>query len=110
MDELTPVIVSTTAESEETLAQIAHALLEKRLAACCQISGPIKSVYRWKGKVESSQEFVCSIKTVSCLIGEVAKTISDLHGYEEPEVVATKIVGGSDSYLRWIIESVTHDA
>ena len=109
MDNATPVIVSTTAESEETLSQIAYALLEKKLAACCQISGPIKSVYRWKGKVESSKEYVCTIKTVSRLVDKVALTITEIHNYDEPEIVATEIVGGSDSYLKWIIDSVASD-
>lgn len=109
MDKSTPVIVSTTAESEEMLAQIADSLLEKRLAACCQISGPINSMYRWKGKVESSQEFVCSIKTMSGLIQKVSATIAEIHNYDEPEIVATEIVGGSDTYLKWIAESVTSE-
>ena len=106
MENNAPVIVSTTAESEELLGRIAHVLLEKQLAACCQISGPVKSVYRWEGKVQSSTEHVCSIKTISKHISTIVETIREMHSYDEPEVVVTPIVGGSDSYLKWITDSV----
>ena len=106
MDRETPVIVSTTAESEDLLGQIAYALLEKRIAACCQISGPIRSVYRWDGNVESSTEHSCSIKTTHQHVSAIVSTIRELHTYDEPEIVVTPIVGGSESYLKWIADSV----
>jgi periplasmic divalent cation tolerance protein len=106
MDRETPVIVSTTAESDEVLGQIAYALLEKRIAACCQISGPIRSVYRWDGKVQSSTEHSCSIKTIAKHVPSVTEAIQKLHPYDEPEIVVTPIVGGSESYLKWIADSV----
>lgn len=101
-----PVIVSTTAESEELLNQIAYALLEKQLVACCQISGPITSKYRWKGKVESAVEYGCSIKSTSKHVPAIVSTIRELHSYDEPEIVVTPIIGGSESYLKWISDSV----
>ncbi len=106
MDRETPVIVSTTAESDEVLGQIAYALLQKRIAACCQISGPIKSVYRWDGKVESSTEHSCSIKTTFQHVATIISTIREMHSYDEPEIIVTPIVGGSTSYLKWIADSV----
>ena len=102
----TPIIVTTTAETESALAAIATALLEKRLAACCQIGGPMKSVYRWKGEIESAQEFVCTVKTMSKLSAEVFAVIRSLHPYDEPEIIVTPIVGGSETYLQWIADSV----
>lgn len=100
------VIVSTTAESEDLLSQIAYALLEKRLAACCQISGPVKSVYRWNEKVQSSAEHCCSIKTTANHVSNIVDAIRKMHSYDEPEIVVTPIVGGSSSYLKWIADSV----
>ncbi len=100
------VIVSTTAESEDLLSQIAYALLQKRVAACCQISGPIKSVYRWDGKVESSKEHSCSIKTTHQHVSTIVSVIRDMHSYDEPEIFVTPIIGGSESYLKWIVDSV----
>lgn len=101
-----PVIVSTTAASKELLESIAKELVEKRYAACCQISGPIESIYRWDGKVESTQEHLCQIKTTSSNVEGVVSTIKDLHTYDLPEIVVTPIIGGSDSYLKWIADSV----
>lgn len=106
MENSSPVIISTTAESEDLLGQIVYALLEKQLAACCQISGPIKSVYRWDGKVQSSAEHVCSIKTTAKHVSAIVETIRKLHSYDEPEIVVTPIIGGSESYLMWISDSV----
>ena len=106
MDSNSPVIVSTSADSEELLSRIANALVEKRLAACCQISGPIESIYRWDGKVEKSAEHACSIKTLSKHVSAIIATIHELYSYDEPEIVVTPIVGGSESYLKWITDSV----
>lgn len=100
------VIVSTTAESEELLNQIAYALVEKQLAACCQIIGPIKSVYRWNDKVTTSAEHCCTIKTMASRVDDVVAKIKELHSYDEPEIIVTAIDGGSESYLKWIADSV----
>lgn len=106
MEDDTPVVVSTTAETQAVLDTIANALLEKRMAACCQISGPIKSIYRWEGRIESSTEYSCTIKTVAKHVSQITRTIGELHPYDEPEIIVTLIVGGSESYLKWIADSV----
>ena len=105
-NEYAAVIVTTTADSEETLESIANALLEQRLAACCQISGPVKSIFRWQGNIETAKEFVCSIKTMAAKADAVFATIKSIHSYDEPEIFVTPIVDGSESYLKWIAESV----
>lgn len=104
------VIINTTAGSEEPLNRIAEALIVNQLAACCQISGPVRSIYRWKGNVESATEYCCSIKTTSLLASAVADWIRSLHPYDEPEIVVTEIVGGSDSYIQWIMNSVKSES
>ena len=106
MENSSAVIVSTTAESEDLLNQIAYALLQKQLVACCQISGPIKSVYRWNDKVQSSVEHCCSVKTTKKHVAAVMTTIQEMHSYDEPEIIVTPIVDGSASYLKWIADSV----
>jgi periplasmic divalent cation tolerance protein len=98
--------VLTTAGSEEEAERIAAALVDRRLAACVQTIGPVASRYRWQGKVESAREWLCLAKTAAARYGEVEAAIRELHSYEEPEVVATPIVAGSEGYLDWIGESV----
>jgi periplasmic divalent cation tolerance protein len=98
-------VVTTTARREDADA-IARALVAERLAACVQVSGPITSTYRWKGAVETSQEWQCCAKSRRELYGEIEQAIRRLHPYEEPEILATPIVEGSPGYVRWIDEEV----
>ncbi|NTW07811.1 MAG: divalent-cation tolerance protein CutA, partial [Syntrophaceae bacterium] len=67
--------VTTTTETREEAQKIARCLVEQKLAACAQISGPITSTYRWKGKVETAEEWLCLIKTQESLYSELEKTI-----------------------------------
>ena len=94
--------VTTTTESREQAQNIARHLVDEKLAACVQISGPITSTYRWKGKIETAEEWLCLIKTREDLYSEVEKSIISLHPYETPEIVAVPIVQGSKEYLQWI--------
>ena len=94
--------VSTTAASEEEARRIAAALLERRLAACVQVVGPIESRYWWEGKIEEASEWLCLIKTAAARYEEVEATIGELHSYEEPEVIATPIAAGGAGYLEWV--------
>lgn len=100
------VQVLTTAGSEEEAERIATALVDRRLAACVQVVGPVLSRYRWQGEVETAREWQCLAKTEAARYPEVEAAIRDLHSYEEPEIVATAIVAGSPGYLAWIGESL----
>lgn len=94
--------ISTTTETKKQAQKIARYLVEQKLAACVQISGPIESTYRWKGKVENAQEWLCLIKTRESLFGKVEAAIKKRHPYETPEIIATPIIKGSREYLNWL--------
>lgn len=94
--------VFTTAHVRELAERIAEELVRRRLAACVQIVGPVHSVYRWEGKLDSSQEWLCLIKTRQARYAEVEAAIRELHTYEVPEIIATPITAGSASYLDWL--------
>ena len=94
--------VFTTTETKEEAEKIAQYLVEQKLAACVQITGPIASTYRWKGKVENAQEWLCVIKTREDLYDKVEKSIKKLHSYETPEIIAVTILKGSSKYLSWL--------
>ena len=94
--------ISTTTETKEQAEKIAQYLVEAKLAACVQITGPITSIYRWKGKVENAEEWLCLIKTQDDLYDKVEATIKILHPYETPEIIAIPIVKGNKKYLNWI--------
>ncbi len=94
--------VQTATEKMEEAQKIARALLERRLAGCVQIVGPIVSSYWWKGKLEMAEEWLCLIKSRQDLFEELEKAIVELHSYETPEIIATPIVAGSVDYLAWL--------
>jgi periplasmic divalent cation tolerance protein len=94
--------VFTTVEKREDADRIASSVVNKRVAACVQIVGPIHSTYWWKGKVEESGEWLLMMKTRQDLFSSLEKEIKTLHPYEVPEIIALPIVAGSASYLQWI--------
>ena len=94
--------ISTTTETKEQAQTIAQHLVDTKLAACVQITGPTTSIYRWKGKVESTQEWLCLIKTSEELFEKVETAIKKLHSYETPEIIAVPIVKGTKEYLSWL--------
>lgn len=94
-------VVTTTDKREDALA-IASALVEQRLAACVQVTGPVTSVYRWKGRVETTEEWQCWAKSRHDRYTQIEKAIRKCHGYEEPEILAMPVTAGSKSYLAWV--------
>ena len=102
LDDFAPITVMTTSDSLEILKTIAQQLIEEELAACVQISGQISSFYRWNGNVENSSEWACNIKTSLNHFEAVRDSIFRLHNYDEPEIIATPILAGSEGYLDWL--------
>jgi len=98
-------IVLTTAGSAEEARKIAHALVERRLAACVNILPQIESIYRWKGEIDSAQEWLLLIKTTAERFLAVHDAILELHSYEVPECIVLQIEDGSSPYLQWLEES-----
>ena len=94
--------VTTTAPSREEADRIAQILVERRLAACVQVMGPIESCYRWKGALERSAEWLCLVKTTRGKYAAVEAAILANHPYEVPEIIACPIESGSEAYLAWL--------
>ena len=101
--------ITTTTEKKEQAVVIAEKLVKLRLAACVQVSGPVKSFFRWKGKIDKTDEWVCTAKSKNKLYKKVEKTILEIHPYEVPEIIAVPIISGSDEYLKWIDEESEED-
>ena len=104
MEEYIQVI--TAIEKREDAEKIANAMVEKRLAACVQIVGPIVSTYWWKGNIERVEEWLCIIKSKKDLYDELEKSIREIHPYETPEIFALSIAAGSEDYLKWLSREV----
>ena len=94
--------VLTTVELKSDAEMIAKSLVEKRLAACVQILGPLTSFYKWQGKLDSSVEYLCLIKSRDDLFTELETEIISQHPYDVPEILAMPITKGTKDYLNWL--------
>ena len=95
------VVVSTTVDGETKARRLAMLVVKERLAACVQFA-PIRSIYRWKGKIESASEYLLLAKTTLATAGRLAIFIRKHHDYELPEITVMPITGGLAGYLDWI--------
>ena len=93
-----------TATDEAEARRIGKTLVEERLVACINYF-PIRSIYRWKGKIEESAETAVIAKTRANLVDSVIQRIKELHSYEVPCIVSWVIEKGNPDYLEWIQES-----
>jgi periplasmic divalent cation tolerance protein len=96
------LMAMTTTDAREDAQHLARELVERRLAACVQVLGPISSTYRWQGTVETAEEWLCLIKTTGARFDALAAHIEASHGYETPELTAVPIGHGSPAYLAWV--------
>lgn len=102
--------VLTAMDKKSDADGLARMLVERRLAGCVQVLGPMESTYRWKGKVETAQEWLCVIKCRAAGYQAVEKAIKEVHPYETPEIIALPIVKGSREYLGWLGEATEAEA
>jgi periplasmic divalent cation tolerance protein len=99
------IVVLVAAKDEDEAARIAAALVEKKLAACCNIIKGARSIYRWEGAVHDEHEALLFIKTRRELFASLEAEVKLLHSYSTPEIIALPVVAGSDAYLSWVEKS-----
>lgn len=97
------MIIVTTVPTRALAVKMARKLLQDRRIASAQISGPLESHYRWKGKVKKAREWTLSLRTTASQSNAVQNTIVELHPYELPEILEFKFDAAKD-YLAWIKE------
>jgi periplasmic divalent cation tolerance protein len=97
------VIVSSTTDSEGAARDLASGVISAHLGACAHIVGPITSVYRWEGEVQTDQEWRVEVKTAADQVAALTDHIKAHHSYDVPEIIATPITGGSTEYLAWLV-------
>ena len=99
------IVVFVTCGSEDEALKIARALVEEKLAACANMISPLRSIYRWEGKICDEKEWLLLIKTQQSRFEDLAKRVKALHSYSVPEIIALPITEGSPAYLNWIEEN-----
>ena len=99
------IVIFVTCASKKEASKIANALLNKRIIACANIIGDVKSIFLWRGKVRNTVEILLIIKTTEKNFKKVQKIVRKLHSYEVPEIIGIPITSGDKDYLKWIDES-----
>jgi len=94
--------VVTTTDSRDEAERLARSAVERRLAACAQVAGPVTSTYWWEGAVQTATEWQCVLKTTAARFDELRAHVEREHSYDVPEIVATPIVAGGAAYLDWV--------
>jgi periplasmic divalent cation tolerance protein len=99
--------VIITADSEDWLVSLTRSLVEDRLVACGQHISPIRSIYRWEGKVHDDSEMRVALHTRTSLVQTVIDRTRQVHPYEVPCILAFPIQAGNPEYLQWVIEETS---
>ncbi len=99
--------VQTTVGRPSDADRLAALLVDGGLAACAQVVGPIRSRYRWRGAVETAEEWLLLVKTTRAAWPGVERAILAAHPYDEPELIALPVVAGSEEYLGWVEAEVS---
>lgn len=92
------VFCGSKAEAEK----IGRVLIEEGLAACANIMGEVRSIYRWQGKIEEGAEWLLILKTSHAVLPQIIDRVRTLHSYELPAIVAYDVAAGLDPYLSWV--------
>jgi periplasmic divalent cation tolerance protein len=100
------IVVISSVTSEDIAIHIAEELLEQYAAACINILPKVHSIYRWQGQVCDDFESVLVIKTRKDKFSQVKAIISELSGYECPEILAFKVDDGAKQFLQWVDHNV----
>ncbi|MEO6324063.1 MAG: divalent-cation tolerance protein CutA [Thermoanaerobaculia bacterium] len=99
------LVVVTTVGTEQQALDIAHYLVANRLAACVNILPGVRSVFRWKGRVNDDGEFLLLVKTVERRLEAVKAAMRELNVYELPEILGFPASFADAAFARWVDES-----
>jgi periplasmic divalent cation tolerance protein len=99
------VLILSTVDDPLVAGRIAAALVEEGLAACVNVTGPIHSIYRWRGALTTESEHLMLIKTRAALYAALEQRLKELHPYEIPEIIGVELWAGAKTYLDWLTQS-----
>jgi periplasmic divalent cation tolerance protein len=100
-------VILVTCGTLREARRIARAAVEAKFAACVNVViNPVESIYRWKGKVEISREYLLVMKSTAKRLPDLERMVRSMHSYDVPEFLVLPVVSGSHDYLGWLVESV----
>src|SRR5262245_2132264 len=100
-------VALVTAPSLPSARALAQTILRRRLAACVNLIRSVESHFRWKGRLEASDEILLVIKSSRKSLAALERCVLDHHPYDTPEFIALPIIAGSKSYLDWMSQSLS---
>lgn len=98
-------VYAVFANAEEA-ERIGRTVIAEKLAACINILGPCRSIYRWNGKIETADEVPAILKTHSWQADELIERIAALHSYDTPCIAVWPIDKLLRRYADWVEDSV----
>lgn len=101
------LIVYCSVPNEEVAQLISRAVVMEGLCACVNQIPKVKSYYIYDGEFCEDDELLLLIKTSTSHFKELEERIKELHPYEVPEIIATKISNSSAEYKSWLLESLS---
>jgi periplasmic divalent cation tolerance protein len=96
------VSIYVTFASADEAERIGRTVIEERLAACINILGEAKSIYRWQGRIEEANEQAAILKTSASCAELLSKRIAELHSYANPAIVVWPIDAAPPAYVQWV--------
>ena len=101
------VFLYVTAPNAKTAERIARTLVEEELAACVNIHGEMRSIYKWRGAIESELEMPLFVKTTKAAAAKAQQRIISLHPHETPCIAALPVAdeGSNAEFLNWIAKT-----
>lgn len=106
MKDYTYIVVFITTADDEEAQLISLVLLEQKKAACINIVAGVSSFFWWRGEIDSAGESLLVVKTRASLLPDIIELVKEIHSYDNPEIIALPILGGSQDYLEWIDKAV----
>jgi periplasmic divalent cation tolerance protein len=100
-------VVLVTAANREEAERMGRVLVEERLAACVNLVGGVRSIYRWHDAIETAEEVLLLIKTRQEAVEALRRRVHELHSYEVPEFLVLPVEQASEDYVAWILASVS---
>ena len=99
---MTVVSVYAVFATADEAERIGEQVVEERLAACVNILGGCRSIYRWQGAVETADEVAAIFKTTRAIADTLIARIAALHSYDVPCVVQWPVDKLIASYAEWV--------
>lgn len=102
-------IAWTTVETTTDAESLAREIMDSHLAACVQMDSPVRSMFRWKGKLETSEEIRLWVKYPAGNEEALQRLVNTHHPYEVPQWVSVDAETMARAYGEWALSTMSGD-